>query len=89
MKIGDKITCKKPETNAFGKPLFIKDYTYEIVEGDIEAYTYVTNEPFKTMNIANVYTALIQSELDEYFYTPQESRKLKLKQLNEKKLQKN
>ena len=87
MKIGDKLICKK--TFRYNTCIyFIKNKLYEISYFDIESIT-INTEKQSNIDMNSIDFKLYKPNTDyykfeEYFYTPQEIRKNKLKQLNKK-----
>ena len=80
MQIGDKLQCKR---NAFmeDKPLYIKNHFYKIIDmGRNYKEFYDVRGEFKDHIFYEKWALLY------YFYTPNEMRKNKLKELNKIKL---
>ena len=78
LKVGDRLLCKKNTTNnnKYNKyELFLKNEYYIITIID-NVYVYVCHDWYKLDQNSIWY-------LWDFFYTPQEVRKLKLKQLND------
>ena len=74
LKVGDKLLCKKDDSslNSFvykGEYYIVNEVNYWILINNLDYFTDI-NETYYIWN---------------FFYTPQELRKLKLKQLNETK----
>ena len=73
LKVGDKLLCKKTSYN-------IKKGKYYSIT-NINVYVYINN----IVHFDGIEYSLDQNDIWKFFYTPQEVRKMKLKQLlNEK-----